>query len=579
MKKLIVLAIFFLSFTQIEAQWSNCYNTGYDMKSVFFVDINTGWAIGNSNTIVKTTNGGNSWFSQNSGLAFTTNFNSVCFYDNQNGFIVGDPNSGTTVIIRTTNGGTSWQLQPIPVSNYKLTNILFIPNGPDFSFYTSGYNIDSNVGSILKSTDYGNNWIQTYNRNGRINTLHMEDTSRGYAGGDSLIRTQNGGNSWIRIVPPQPYQINKLFFLNYQDGWMCTEGGKIYSTSNNGNTWQEQLRNTDIQPVKSVFFLNDSTGLACTSDGKIYRTDNAGKYWTKQITGISTSLVDVIMVSDQIGFAVGTGGNILRTINGGGNFSTVTKTFTRNNVDKPLLPNLLTSDTIHINAQQSEELITITDINISIDTVLNAIDSNLIFIITHEGVSDTIIYKVGENGNNFIGTVLDDDANKRIELGKAPFTDTYRPSRPLSQVNNLTLSGDWIINIYHLGNDTTFNPLLTGVIKAWGMVVTYNVALPQITGIGKTPEPTPAKFTLNQNYPNPFNPTTKIKFSISKSTNATIKVYNVLGVLVKTLIANEKLNAGIYEIPFDGSNLASGVYFYRFETPEFNQTMKMVLVK
>jgi len=51
------------------------------MKSVFFVDLNTGWAVGNSNTIVKTTNGGNSWFSLSSGLAFTTNFNSVHFYD------------------------------------------------------------------------------------------------------------------------------------------------------------------------------------------------------------------------------------------------------------------------------------------------------------------------------------------------------------------------------------------------------------------------------------------------------------------------------------------------------------------
>ncbi len=89
----------------------------------------------------------------------------------------------------------------------------------------------------------------------------------------------------------------------------------------------------------------------------------------------------------------------------------------------------------------------------------------------------------------------------------------------------------------------------------------------------------PDKFNLYQNYPNPFNPKTNIKFNISKTTNVTLNVYNMLGVLVKTLVENEKLNAGEYEVEFDGSNLASGVYFYRIQSSDFNQTMKMMLVK
>lgn len=579
MKKLIIFAIFLFSFSQIEAQWYNNFNTGFDMKSVFFIDLNTGWATGNSNAIFKTTNCGNTWFSQNSGLAFTTNFNSVFFYDNQNGFIVGDPYSGTTVILRTTNGGEDWQLQTVSVPDIKLTRVFFAPQGSNHIGITCGYNSGSNTGIILQTSDYGVNWNQTYSNNGKINALYMLDSCRGYAGGDSILRTQNGGIFWNRILP-QSSTVNDLFFIDNSKGWICTESGKIYQTINNGNSWEEQFFNNNNQPFKSIFFINENTGWVSSANGIVYVTTNSGVSWLKQITGINTSLNDIIMISNQVGFAVGSGGKILKTVNSGGTFKSFTQTFTRNDINKPIQPNLLTSDTIHIDENISEENISVEDINITIDTVLNTIDSNLIFIITHKGISDTIIYKVGNDGNDFIGTVLDDSENKPIELGRAPFTDRYRPSRPLSQLNNLSLSGDWVINIYHQGNGMNLDPLRTGVIKAWGMVVTYKVAVPQlITGVGQTPAPVPAKFTLYQNYPNPFNPNTNIKFDISKSTNVTIKVYNILGVLINTLMMDEKLNAGIYEVGFDGSNLASGIYFYKLETSEFSQTKKMVLVK
>ncbi len=89
----------------------------------------------------------------------------------------------------------------------------------------------------------------------------------------------------------------------------------------------------------------------------------------------------------------------------------------------------------------------------------------------------------------------------------------------------------------------------------------------------------PDKYYLNQNYPNPFNPSTKIKFSIVKNTNVTLRVFNSLGVLVKELIINQKLTPGEYEVEFDGSELSSGVYFCKMEAIDFNQTVKMMLIK
>ncbi|MCX7878103.1 MAG: T9SS type A sorting domain-containing protein, partial [Ignavibacteria bacterium] len=92
----------------------------------------------------------------------------------------------------------------------------------------------------------------------------------------------------------------------------------------------------------------------------------------------------------------------------------------------------------------------------------------------------------------------------------------------------------------------------------------------------------PERFSLNQNYPNPFNPKSKIKMQIAELSEVKLVVYDVLGREVQTLV-NEQLSPGTYEVDFDGTNLPSGVYFYRIiaegEGQKFTKTMKMILVK
>jgi hypothetical protein len=85
-------------------------------------------------------------------------------------------------------------------------------------------------------------------------------------------------------------------------------------------------------------------------------------------------------------------------------------------------------------------------------------------------------------------------------------------------------------------------------------------------------------YTLSQNYPNPFNPSTKIDYTIGESGLVQLKVYNVLGVEVATLVREEK-NAGNYSVDFSAANLSSGVYFYTISINNFTQTRKMVLEK
>ncbi|MDX1373701.1 MAG: T9SS type A sorting domain-containing protein, partial [Nitrososphaeraceae archaeon] len=112
------------------------------------------------------------------------------------------------------------------------------------------------------------------------------------------------------------------------------------------------------------------------------------------------------------------------------------------------------------------------------------------------------------------------------------------------------------------------NPDLTGV---------YRSTQP-ISGIEKETNILPKEFTLYQNYPNPFNPSTTIKFSVPFRTNVSIKIYDLLGVEIKTLIKDEFVQ-GIYNVEFDAGNITSGIYFYIITAGNFRETKKMILLK
>ncbi|HEY5125564.1 MAG TPA: exo-alpha-sialidase [Ignavibacteria bacterium] len=99
-----------------------------------------------------------------------------------------------------------------------------------------------------------------------------------------------------------------------------------------------------------------------------------------------------------------------------------------------------------------------------------------------------------------------------------------------------------------------------------------------ITGIENITSEIPKEFKLMQNYPNPFNPTTNVQFSIINVQFVILKVFDILGREVATLV-KEQLKPGTYEVSFDGSMLNSGVYFYRLLTPDFSETKRMLMIK
>ena len=105
-----------------------------------------------------------------------------------------------------------------------------------------------------------------------------------------------------------------------------------------------------------------------------------------------------------------------------------------------------------------------------------------------------------------------------------------------------------------------------------------NTATVSTTTAVEKNEQIPTEFKLDQNYPNPFNPTTVISYSIPENCFVQLKIYDLLGNVITTLVS-ENQNTGIYKITFDGSNLTSGIYFYQLITPQYTNTKKLMLVK
>jgi hypothetical protein len=117
----------------------------------------------------------------------------------------------------------------------------------------------------------------------------------------------------------------------------------------------------------------------------------------------------------------------------------------------------------------------------------------------------------------------------------------------------------------------------TLTVSAGNINVDYVQLIKEVIGaVG--PNNLPTGYALEQNYPNPFNPSTTINFSIGNVSNVKLRVYNILGQRVATLL-DAKMNPGSHSVIFDGSKLSTGVYFYRLEAGQFVSVKKMLLIK
>lgn len=167
-------------------------------------------------------------------------------------------------------------------------------------------------------------------------------------------------------------------------------------------------------------------------------------------------------------------------------------------------------------------------------------------------------------------------------LGDASVSETY-PSvaRRLEVLSNGDVVAHFLYYIDPVPGQSLFNPPSSGNNPQNGAAIGdwmyYSMVVAQLTDVNENPTIV-NNFNLEQNYPNPFNPSTTIKYSVAERSNVNIKVYDMLGKEVANLVNTVK-EAGSYEVSFNASNLASGMYVYSITAGNFTSSKKMMLMK
>ena len=578
-----------------------------NLKSLFgvsFMHPNSGIAVGKDGTILNTTNGGITWISQNSGT--TRSLFGTGFFNTNVAIAVGD--SGT--ILRTTNGGNTWITQSNVTPN-KLEGLAILDS---LSGWVSGEN-----GTILKTTDGGISWLNVLSgtclplrgiyfidsshgiavggftgRHGSLDAGIILSTSDGgitwesqtgigtlltdisffdanvgiamgygYMGDGPLLRTTNGGKNWtIQDLSGNGYFLGSdAYCINQWTGYIVSFRG-IRKTTDAGLTWRDQT--IDSITIQGISFSDENTGTmvgyyspgGVCGTGVIMRTTDSGNFWNYQTSPTELPLTDVCFVDTDHGWIVGStstcsqnGGVILNTTDGGATW-----------VEQWNSPENILMD------------VCFTDINNGwavgnswnqFSTILNTTNGGANWTQIIDSTKQVWgVYFTDVNNGWIVGGISDSLGSSYIlhtEDGGTTWTQQESGTGyMLSSVHFIDANTGWVVG----GGGTILHTTNGGV--------TF-VEEEQTSEV-------PTEFLLSQNWPNPFNPSTKIKYSIPQSSQVQIKVFDVLGNEIETLV-NEEKPAGTYEITWNAANLPSGVYFYQLKAESFIETKKMTLMK
>ena len=521
--------------------WNNVLpNAG--MTSISLIGQNYGWAVG-AGSILKTTNAGQDWIVLSDGDYY--HLNSIDFANRNNGMAVGYGGK----IIRTTNGGENWNLSTYLPSSFEFYSVSY----PDSeNAWTSGH-----YGAIYHSSDGGNNWtLQNSGVSIPLRSIYFINADTGWVAGNTgiMLKTTNGGQNWFQLNTGTTGWLNTIFFLNGNYGWAGGSYSTLIKTTDGGLSWQP-LTVTGVQFFNSVFFLNESIGwLADGASGgaaSIYKTTDGGTNWTEQleIQSQSYNFNDIYFKNENNGWAVGSGGDIWFSTNGGDIW-------------------FLTEDDIYNNLEsiahcETDELWIAGSYELILYSINGGIPVELISFTATRNTKEVILnWSTATETNNSGFEILKKESGVRSQesewnkIGFVPGHGTTTEPNHYSFTDNDVKSGKYRYKLKQIDYDGTFE---------YSQIVEVEI-------------PFANSFSLQQNYPNPFNPTTSMQYTISSRQFVTLKVYDLLGREVATLV-NEEKPAGEYEVEFNAADLPSGIYFYQLKAGEFSKTKKMILLK
>jgi photosystem II stability/assembly factor-like uncharacterized protein len=345
MKKAILLYLILSNSITAFSQWrwQNPLPCGNHLSSIYFTSSNTGYAVGDDGTIMKTTDGGSNWTIFTKGPEYE--LRSVCFTDENTGYA-----AASGIILRTDDAGASWNTVYNGMWGWSSTSLCF----PDFN---TGYAINV-TGEIAKTSDGGLIWTSLPSISGTqyLNSAFFTNVNTGYVVGyndygfGAIIKTINGGESWDTLSSGVRTMLNSVFFTDSLTGFVVGDHGTILKTINAGLTWTLDtigLGSWSSDQLQSICFTDANTGYVAGDidgnnySGNILKTVNAGATWTIIPVGAIWGFNSMFFPVPDTGYAL-SGSAILKTTNAGSSWTSLTKGPTSPNLTCVFFPDTMT---------------------------------------------------------------------------------------------------------------------------------------------------------------------------------------------------------------------------------------------
>ncbi len=315
-----LLSLILFSYSNIFPQWfQQQTNTNCFISKIRMLNANTGFAIGDSSLLLRTTNGGLNWEHINTGTTPDDFFMGLHFINNETGWLCGGymGGFGNSKIIKTTNSGFNWSIQYYQTSTY-FFNIWFIDENTGF---VVGFD-----GKFMFTSNGGVNWVDRYVTGVDIWTIQFLNSNTGFIAGNlGMIRkTTDGGMSFSLMNSSTQLRIASIFFTDLFNGYAVCDSETVLKTTDGGLNWVSQKLGSNIG-YESVFFINQNTGYAVGNwfeipTYKLIKTTNAGINWFTVQQGYGDPYFDIFFTDENTGWICGYNGLILKTTNGGGTF-------------------------------------------------------------------------------------------------------------------------------------------------------------------------------------------------------------------------------------------------------------------
>ncbi len=367
MKTLLIITCSLCFSFQISAQWIPLsLDTENHIRTVHFIDENTGWIAGSNNFINKTIDGGETWTSTGFHGSVDNMWYSIYAINSDKVYASGSTynyDRWQTNYAYTLNGGNTWEFQTSWGSNFGSIKQVFFLN--ENLGWRVGYN--SPDGRLWRTTNGLSDWSYYSSLEHNPYSVYFIDENIGWisCANGIILNTTDGGEIWNEIVTGRDESLQSIFFLNSSNGWAAGHNdmnGIIIRTKDGGESWT-QANHPTIRSLYCIQFINNNTGWACGSMiedaeeiGVILYTSDGGDNWSVQYLSDKLSAIyELFFINNKIGWAVGYDGIILKTTNAGGTYFEGTGETFINKKTLKIYPNpFTTSTTIEYHLNQPE---------------------------------------------------------------------------------------------------------------------------------------------------------------------------------------------------------------------------------